>query len=403
VGQLADGCFQAGIASFVFFSPERQTSALRIALAFAVILLPYSLVGPFAGVLLDRWSRQRVLVVANLVRSVGCLGVVLLVVAGRADSVFLGAALAVIGVNRFVLSGLSAALPHVVGRDDLVTANAVASTAGTLATVTGVGAGVVLRLLTGSEDSGVAVVVAAGALGYALAACLAAVLLDRRQLGPDLEDAPEAVRAAVHSVVRGFVEGAAHLWDRVPVRAAIGAQGGYRFAWGLVTVGAILLFRQTYNPGSDPDAGLRDLGLAFALGGLGVLAAAAAAPALAARFGTSRVVAGALLVAALAEVTLGLAFTRETLLASALVISGAGQALKVCVDSIVQAGIEDAYRGRVFSVYDLVFNAAFVGAGVLAAAILPPGGRSAAVVWLSALIWAGTAFAYGRAARRVGS
>ena len=29
---------------------------------FAVLLLPYSLVGPFAGVLLDRWSRQRVLV-----------------------------------------------------------------------------------------------------------------------------------------------------------------------------------------------------------------------------------------------------------------------------------------------------------------------------------------------------
>ncbi len=177
VGQLADGCFQAGLASFVFFSPERQPSALRVALAFAVILLPYSVIGPFAGVLLDRWSRQRVLVVANLIRAVGCLGVAGLVLAGRADGLFLGAALAVIGVNRFVLSGLSAALPQVVEPDTLVTANAVSSTAGTLATVAGVGVGVLLRLVAGSEDSGVATVVGTGGLGYGLAALLASKVL----------------------------------------------------------------------------------------------------------------------------------------------------------------------------------------------------------------------------------
>ena len=34
--------------------------------------------------------------------------------AGRDDAVFLAAALAIIGVNRFILSGLAAALPHVV-------------------------------------------------------------------------------------------------------------------------------------------------------------------------------------------------------------------------------------------------------------------------------------------------
>ena len=37
---------------------------------FAVLLLPYSLVGPFAGVLLDRWRRRQVLLWANVVRTV---------------------------------------------------------------------------------------------------------------------------------------------------------------------------------------------------------------------------------------------------------------------------------------------------------------------------------------------
>lgn len=399
VGQLSDGCFQAGLASYVFFSPERQTSAIRVALAFAVILLPYSLIGPFAGVLLDRWSRQRVLVVANLVRGAGCLGVVVLVMAGRDDAVFLVAALAIIGVNRFILSGLAAALPHVVEPPMLVTGNAVSTTSGTLATVTGVGLGVALRLVAGSEDTGVAVVVAVAALGYVLAGGLASRLLRRDQLGPDLDDEPAAVRAAVRSIGRGFAEGARHLWERHPVRAAIGALGAFRVGWGLVTVSAILLFRATFNDVNDPDAGFADLGTAFALGGAGVLAAAFLAPPLARRFGPRRVIAGALFVAAIGETLLGTPFNHTTLLAAAALLSGAGQTLKICVDTVVQSRIEDAYRGRVFSVYDVVFNVAFVAAAVVAAVLLPPGGRSLTVVWLAVACWALGGLAYVRATR----
>src|SRR3954470_21903978 len=70
VSQTADGIFQGSLASAVFFNPDHQTDPKQAAAGFVVLLLPYSLVGPFAGVCLDRWSRQRVLVVANVVRSV---------------------------------------------------------------------------------------------------------------------------------------------------------------------------------------------------------------------------------------------------------------------------------------------------------------------------------------------
>ena len=72
--QAADGAFQAALASLFFFSPEKQTSAGSVAAAFATLLLPYSLVGPFAGVLLDRWRRRQILVVANLLRAAVVLG-----------------------------------------------------------------------------------------------------------------------------------------------------------------------------------------------------------------------------------------------------------------------------------------------------------------------------------------
>ena len=184
------------------------------------------------------------------------------------------------------------------------------------------------------------------------------------------------------------------------MRAAIAALGVYRVGWGLITVSAILLFRATYNDVSDPDAGLEDLGRAFVLGGLGILAAALVAPTLARRFGPQRVIWVALLVAAGSELALGSAFTSATLLASAPLIAGAGQALKICVDTIVQTGIEDTYRGRVFSVYDLVFNVGFVAAGIVAALLLPPGGRSPFVIGLAIACWAAGGLAYARVSRR---
>jgi hypothetical protein len=88
LGQFGDGVFQISLAGAVLFNPERQAHAAEVAAGFAVILLPYCLVGPFAGVLLDRWWRQRVLVLANLVRAVLVLGVAAEVAAGVDHQLF---------------------------------------------------------------------------------------------------------------------------------------------------------------------------------------------------------------------------------------------------------------------------------------------------------------------------
>ena len=48
-GQAGDGMLQSALATFVLFSPERQASASAIAAAFAILALPYSLIGPFTG------------------------------------------------------------------------------------------------------------------------------------------------------------------------------------------------------------------------------------------------------------------------------------------------------------------------------------------------------------------
>lgn len=139
LSQAADGVYQVALATYVVFSPEKQTSPAAIASAMAVLLLPYSAIGPFAGVLLDRWRRRQVFLYGNLLRAFLACVTGMLIVAQVPDWLFYASALSVTAVNRFVLSGLAASLPHVVGPDQLVTANALSPTAGTLAAVAGGG------------------------------------------------------------------------------------------------------------------------------------------------------------------------------------------------------------------------------------------------------------------------
>ena len=110
---------------------------MAIAGAFAVLYLPYSLLGPFAGALLDRWDRRRVLVGANFGRLLMVLVVGVLLAARASDVAVLCGALMVNGFTRFVASGLSAALPHVVPREQVVSMNSVATAAGAAATFVG--------------------------------------------------------------------------------------------------------------------------------------------------------------------------------------------------------------------------------------------------------------------------
>ena len=81
VGQSGDGMLQAALATFVLFSPERQPDAVKVAASFAILLIPYSVIGPFAGVFLDRWSRRQVLVRANLLKALFVLPILALVAA----------------------------------------------------------------------------------------------------------------------------------------------------------------------------------------------------------------------------------------------------------------------------------------------------------------------------------
>ncbi|MCX4455364.1 MFS transporter [Streptomyces sp. NBC_01728] len=392
LSQGADGVYQVALAAYVVFSPEKQTSAASIASAMAVLLLPYSLVGPFAGVLLDRWRRRQVLLYGNLLRTALACVTAVLMLSHVPDWLFYASALCVTAVNRFVLAGLSAALPRVVDPDRLVMANALSPTAGTLAATAGGGLAFVVRLVASGSD---AAVVLLGAALY-LCAALASLRMAPELLGPDPELVQPSLRTALTGTARGLVAGVRHLAEPARREAAwaLLSMTLMRFCYGALTVMVLMLCRYAWSSGSD--GGLALLGLAVGISGAGFFVAAVVTPWAVGRLGPGGWIVACAAVAAVLEPALGLPFDAAPMLAAAFVLGLTTQGAKIATDTIVQSSVDDGYRGRIFSVYDVLFNVAFVGAAAVAALMLPPDGRSAALVVTLATLYAAITVAMAR-------
>jgi MFS family permease len=397
--QLTDGVFQVALASYVIFSPERQPSPAAIAGALAVVLLPFSVLGPFVGVFLDRWSRRQVLVWSNFVR-VFLVGVLALAVHAGLTGVGLFAIILLsLSVNRFLLAGLSASLPHVVADADLITANALTPTAGTLAFLVGLAGGTAARIVSEHlhlEENTLVLLLAA--LLYGVAGLLA-LRIPRDLLGPDLDDELPAVRQAVRHVARGLVDGLRHLLAERPAAHGLATIGAHRFWYGISTVSLILLYRNYFHGPAEASAAFTELSVAILASGSGFVTAAVLTPIVTERYTARTWILTLLGGAAVVQIFPGALFTRPALLVAAFFLGLASQGIKICVDTMVQTHVHDAFRGRVFSLYDVLFNVAFVAAAAAAAAVLPATGKSYVVVAVLAIGYAVTALVYGRASR----
>lgn len=391
LSQAADGTLQVGMASYILFSPQTQPDAWAIAGVLALTLLPFTVIGPFVSPLLDRWSRRNVALYSDVVRAFLALLIGVLIVTGSTGGgwmfVLYGALLVVMSVNRFMLAGLSAGLQHTVDPDDFLTASSILPTVGPMGVVLGAAIGFVVRfgfgdlLGTDAANSLVFLISASGFVG--------SVLVCRRftpgALGPDTSEG--TTNQGTRAVLKGLGEAWRHLGTRPAALVALILMAVTRLLFGLLSVAVILAARHLWHPVSDPDAALADLSIWGVATGAGFILAAPVVPVLTRRFGLGRSAVGILVAAAIVSLVMVFSPSKPVLFAGSFVIGLSVQSFKICVDTIVQANIDDRFKGRIFTFYDMAFNGAFVAAGVLAAVVLPLEG-------ISVVAFAGIGFAY---------
>jgi MFS family permease len=390
--QFGDGLFQGGLAGGLLFNPERAADPWAVAGAFAVLFLPYSLLGPFAGALLDRWDRRGVLIAANTARLVAVLGVAVLLAFGARDLFVLCGALIVNGLSRFVTSGFSAALPHVVPRDRVVTMNSVATATGATATFLGANFMLVPRWLVGDGDAAAATAMVLVAVPVAIALWLSARFRPNA-LGPD----HTAVRGSVlYAVATGWGYGIRTVAATPSVASTLSGLAAHRMVFGINTLLVLVIVRHT---GASGFAGLGTAVVFVAATGSGSFLANVLTPMTVRRWGRYAAANVALLCAALVQLA-GATLDLRVMVLCAFFLGLAGQTVKLCADTAMQIDVDDALRGHVFAVQDALFWLAFIVAVTAAAAVIPPDGHSAVLALAGSVIYLAGLAVHARLARR---
>ena len=373
VSQFGDGLFQAGLAGGLLFNPERAAGPWEIVGAFAVLFLPYSLLGPFAGALLDRWDRRLVLVGANLGRLLLVLGVAGLLAVGAPDLPILLGALIVNGFTRFVSSGLSAALPDVVPRAQVVTMNAVVVATGGAAASLGASFMLLTRWLFGADDTGAAAVILIVAVPVSLALRLS-VRFPPHILGP--HESKRAIHGSVaYAVATGWLHGTRTVVAVPTVAATLSALAAHRMVFGINTLLVLVMVRHS---DTQAVAGLGTTVLYFGATGTGSFLATAATPAAVGRWGRYGTANGALAFAAVVQLC-GSGLQLALMVVCGFLLGAAGQVVKLCADTAMQIDVDDALRGHVFTVQDSLFWMSFILAIAAAAAVIPADGKQPAL------------------------
>ena len=392
--QLTDGLYQSALASYVLFSPERQASATAAAIAFTTVLLPYSLIGPFVGTILDKYSRRQILFFANLARTITLMIVAAAILLNATGFELTLIVLISFGINRLILAGLSASLPRVVKREILVAANALTVTGGTIAIVLGGGIGIGLRNIFESQsgaDQVDAALVLFGALGYFISA-LFSLRLRKDELGPtkgEISAANKNWKDGFSQMREGFVYLKSNKDSGIGICAVAIQRGGLT----ALTLMALILERNAFHSPNNPDAGLSGFARAITIAGIGIMLGAVISPAAVRRFGRHRWMRIAMLIASFGPMIFVFSQSEFAMIAMGFVSGFGGQGVKVTNDALVQEKISDDYRGRVFAVYDVVVNAAIVSGSLIAAAVMPKTGLGITLPLIITTLYLGAALA----------
>ena len=123
VSQLGDWFNAIALYSLLY---QLTGSATSVAALMVLQFLPATIITPFAGVIVDRFDRRKIMIAADIVRGIVVLGLLFVRSPGTVWIAYVVIAIAV-GATGFFEPAKSSTLPAIVAREDLVTANALST------------------------------------------------------------------------------------------------------------------------------------------------------------------------------------------------------------------------------------------------------------------------------------
>ncbi|HWC32253.1 MAG TPA: MFS transporter, partial [Actinomycetota bacterium] len=348
--QAADGLVVGALAKFITFGGQEGfdvEAAKSPEEAFRIVLftfLPMLVLSPFLGVFIDRWDRRKLLIGANGVRAVALAAAVVL---GGAEFRNLGSVplyavlLLTIASTRLLLALKGAALPATLGERDLIQGNSVSQAGSALFQLVGGGAA-----LVASGFLAAPFVVAAGVVVYGIAVAFSFATRTLGYARPTVPLAQELGR-----VLRDIAEGLREVSRRPRAGLALTSFLAVR-SLATLTVLAVGFASLAFVA----DAGIVGKAIPGVAGAAGAVAGLVVAVALKERTPPGTIVSLALFLGGIGVAAFGGVISLLGIAVSAFSVGLSFFLGKIGVDTLMQQGLADAFRGRGFSFQDAVYN-----------------------------------------------
>lgn len=312
-------------------------SGRDVGLLLVARFLPSFLFGPLSGVVADRFSRQRIMIVTDILRALVVLGFLFV---RRADQLWIVYVLTVcqLGLSTFFEPAKTAAIPSIVEDRELVAANAISSVTWSVMLTLGAAIG---GLITGWFGTDAAFIL--DAASYLLSAALiASIRVQKRR-----KREPQKLTVGRALGITETIEGIRYVKDRPRVLALLLVKPAWGVGGGILTLLAVFGER-IFPVGKSAATGI---GVLFAARGIGTAVGPIVARRMAgevdkrmqAWIGIAFIIAGVFYAA----------FGTATSFVFALIVLGiahcGGSILWVFSTVLLQRGVDDKFRGRVFA------------------------------------------------------
>jgi len=334
--------------TLIWLVQEITGSALATSMVMMFSLLPVVVFGLFSGALVDMLDRKRIMIWADLLRAGVVMVVPLLLWSGGLEYWHLCAVSLAHGfLSTFFGPALNASIPRIVGREHLLSANALSSLTQQAAGIAGPALGGVLVGLAGTGPA--FLIDAASFVVSALA--IASVSLP----------GPRAGEAEIQDLAAGKPG-----WREMRISIA----GGFSFVWkrplllSIVTVGIVLNFLGAPSAVLAAlhvkiwDGGATAYGTICAALSLGMFCSTLAINGIVARAGRTRTFLVGLLLSCLGTAGFALAGSLPLGTTAYLLVGVSNSMLNIPFLTWLQESVPDHMRGRIFSVLGVSLSVA---------------------------------------------
>ena len=317
-------------------------SGEAVGLVLIIKLLPQFFVGPVAGVVADRFNRKTIMIVADLLRGVLVLGFLLVDRPEQVWIVYVVAALEII-ISSFFEPAESAAVPMIVSREELVSANALSGASWSITLAFGAALG---GAVTGAFGRNTAFVIDSITF-FVSAAFIWATRIPPLADRPKRDAGSRRLSIADATGVTDFIEGAKYLKSNPHIMALLMVKSGWGLGGGVLLL-LTIFGKEIFPLGHD---GSVSIGLLYAARGPGALIGPIIARWITS--GSPQTMRRAITVAFFVSGVFYLLFAGSPALAFALIfVTGAhsgGSIQWVFSTTLLQFAVPNRFLGRVFA------------------------------------------------------